>query len=98
LSYLKPILQPLKGQCRSTYSLVDCEYKIKSGKPVLSFSIAIANIGNAPLYIILGDSKKRMERQLPLLGKEYTKIMEDMKKRMLVFLNNIRRLIILECQ
>jgi len=58
LSYLKPILQPLKGQCRSTYSLVDCEYKIKSGKPVLSFSIAIANIGNAPLYIILGDSKE----------------------------------------
>jgi hypothetical protein len=55
VSYLKPILQPLKGECRSTYSLVDCVYKIKDGKPVLSFSIAIANVGSGPLHIILGD-------------------------------------------
>jgi hypothetical protein len=58
MSYLKPILQPLKGECRSTSSLVDCEYKVRDGKPILSFSIAIANVGNGPLHIILGDTKE----------------------------------------
>ena len=58
MSYLKPVLQPLKGECRSTQSLVDCKYEgDNEGKPVLRFSIAIANIGNGPLHIILGEGR-----------------------------------------
>jgi len=58
MNYLKPVLQPLKGECKSTQSLVDCKYDSdKQGKPILSYSIAIANIGDGPLHIILGEPR-----------------------------------------
>jgi hypothetical protein len=53
---LKPVLVPLKGEFGSNASLSDCEYSNdKEGKPIVTFSIAIANIGRGPLFIILGE-------------------------------------------
>jgi hypothetical protein len=52
---LIPILVPLKGSFGSNASLSDCEYDHdKQGKPIVTFSIAIANIGRGPLHVILG--------------------------------------------
>jgi len=52
---IKPILQPLKGKFGNYESLCDCKYDYDDkGKPILKFSIAIANIGEVPLWIVLG--------------------------------------------
>jgi hypothetical protein len=59
MSDLKPLLKALKGNFGGIKSLED--YAIcrdKTGKLVLKFSIAIANIGKEDLHIILGDSQQ----------------------------------------
>jgi Lysyl oxidase len=53
---LKPVLEPLKGNFGGYESLCDCKYrKDDQEKPILRFSIAIANTGRGPLWIILGE-------------------------------------------
>src|SRR5437763_16821699 len=53
---LIPVLSPLKGSFGSFASLSDCDYRRdEEGNPILTFSIAIADIGRGPLHIILGD-------------------------------------------
>jgi lysyl oxidase len=56
---LIPVLSPLKGELGGNkISLTDCEYDYNDNEePILRFSIAIANIGKGPMYIILGDPK-----------------------------------------
>jgi hypothetical protein len=55
MSELRPVLVPLKGWFGSSASLSDFEYREdKNGKPILIFSICIANIGTGPMHIILG--------------------------------------------
>lgn len=59
MSDLKPLLKALKGNFGGIKSLED--YAIcrdKTGKLVLKFSIAIANIGKEDLHIILGDPQQ----------------------------------------
>ena len=52
---LIPILVPLKGSFGSYASLSDCQYDHdEQNKPIVTFSIAIANIGRGRLHIILG--------------------------------------------
>jgi Lysyl oxidase len=56
MSDLKPVLVPLKGWFGSHASLSDFEYRQDTdGKPILIFSICIANTGRGPLHIILGE-------------------------------------------
>lgn len=59
MSYLVPKLKPLKGEFGNVRSLIDCKYDFDNvtGKPIVRFSIVIANIGKGPLYITLGNSQ-----------------------------------------
>jgi len=73
LTDLIPVLAPLKGAFGSNASLSDCEYsKDKEGKSIVTFSIAIANIGKGPLHIILGQ---------PLPPDENGKVVAPAKQR-----------------
>lgn len=58
MSDQRPVLVPLKGFFGSHASLSDCAYREENGKPVLAFSIAVANTGTGPLYIVLGDPRQ----------------------------------------
>jgi Lysyl oxidase len=58
MGYLIPTLEPLKGKFGSVYSLIDCKYSQDAKrKPILKFSIAVANIGNGPLHVRLGEQQ-----------------------------------------
>jgi hypothetical protein len=55
MSDLRPVLVPLKGWFGNDASLSDFEYREDmNGKPLLVFSICIANTGRGPMHIILG--------------------------------------------
>lgn len=61
IKYQIPTLAPLHGAfVDGRYlSLIDCKYvRDDTGKPILKFSIGIANIGSGPLHIILGEQQK----------------------------------------
>jgi hypothetical protein len=76
LNDLIPILQPLKGKFGSKESLCDCEYDYdEKGKPILKFSIAIANTGKVPLWIILG--KEQIDKDGNTIAPAKQKIYED---------------------
>ena len=71
LTYLMPTLEPLKGEFAESryYSLVDCEYtRDNKGKPILKFSIAVANTGKGPLHIILGEQQKCPDGRIVAAG------------------------------
>jgi hypothetical protein len=61
MTFLIPTIEPLNGKFVDNryYSLVDCEYRRDNKrKPILKFSIAVANTGRGPLHVILGEQQK----------------------------------------
>lgn len=66
---LIPKLVPLKGIFNAeigAVSLCDCSFSRDhiTGIPLLKFSIAIANVGDGPLHIVLGDIQNEDGRQV----------------------------------